>query len=122
MRFLIAVILGLGLVASASVAKADTRGHNFGSATCPIRVPCPDSGNLSSSDLVADADSCIKQYFGYTSSSGFFDESYGLDSNNCLSLKQGAAISKGTGTQLIPECCVVKAADQSCVISCDIHN
>jgi hypothetical protein len=115
--------LGISLVTAPAVAQqgssSNGAGHSFGSTSCPQRVQCPNGGDLSSADLVANANSCITRYFGYTSSSGFFDEGAGLDNNNCLSALPNI-LPKGVGQQLSPVCCILQLPDSTCTFHCDL--
>lgn len=122
MRFLGIAILAL-ILASPALAQTNNgaSGHKFGSTNCPGQVPCPDSSaTLSSSDLAALGNSCVKQYFALTGGeNGYFDDIQGLGSDDCLTAKSmGAKSSNG----VYPHCCVIKLESSACVMHCDITN
>jgi len=123
MRFWIIAALGIALLeftlAGAAMAQGNGVGHAFGSANCSPPVSCPYDANYMSSDsLVANANACITRYFGYTNSSGFFEES-GLDGNNCLTALPNI-LPKGVGQRLSPRCCVMQYPDNSCAFHCEL--
>jgi hypothetical protein len=133
MRFLAIMFLSLLVVGPAMAAlpssnnaaptQSDTQ--NFGGINCLQRVPCPDTwaatgGMPSSTSLAENANSCISQYFGLTSTGdGFFDKDYGLDSSNCLSNIPGSVKQTGKANAT-PHCCLAKLRDQTCSFSCEL--
>jgi hypothetical protein len=94
--------------------------HNFGSATCRQRVPCPDDPHTSAAAYAAGGNACMNEGFGYSSGSGYFDTEAGLDGNSCLTYLPGT-FPKGAGAQLTPHCCVTKMPDNSCVFHCELN-
>jgi len=118
--FTVTLLLLAGpVLGQTNVENNNGLGHAFGSANCSPPVPCPDDAStISSDDLVANANACITRYFGYSSSSGFFDNIAGLN-NNCLSPLPGI-LPKGVGQQLSPHCCIMQYPDNSCAFHCDL--
>lgn len=130
MRFA-ALVLGMTLLAApafAAMAGQNSPGatpptappHNFGRIVCPQHVPCPPDSGTSNSTYTSNANACITQYFGYSSPSGFFQESYGPDSKGCLTSKADT-LPKGMGAQLTPQCCVTTLSDNSCTFRCELN-
>lgn len=123
MRFLVLVVLAIFVALPVwGQTKPGISGHNFGSIVCPQKMPCPEdsNGSMSSSALASAGDACITQYFGYTSSSGFFDTNAGLDGNNCLTPIPGL-LPTGMGNPLIQACCVVKLPTNACAMRCELN-
>ena len=126
MRFLILAVLGFTLAAVPAMGQTNSgnngsgetggAGHVFGSANCPQHISC--SEFLSSSDLTANANSCVAEYFGYSSPDGLFEDA-DLDANNCLTAKPNV-IPKGMGSQLSPRCCMAQLQDNVCTFRCDL--
>jgi hypothetical protein len=120
MRFYIMLVLGL-LLAAPTLA-AENNGHNFGGVTCLKPVTCPDSsyGLIDTSSLASNASQCITQFFGFTAADGFFNESLGLDTNNCLTTKPNILPTLAS-SKTTPRCCIVKLPDnKSCAFHCDL--
>jgi hypothetical protein len=118
MRCLAAFLLGLLVVGPAWAQTNSTSGHVFGSSDCPMPVICPgEIGATSSSEILADANMCINQIFGYSSDDGFFTE--GLDSNNCLTAIPNV-LPKGVGARLAPQCCLTQLSNGKCVVHCSL--
>lgn len=125
-----ALLFLIALIASPAWAQDDASsdtgtsstgvGHSFANTTCSQHVPCPDSETpYTSSQLIANANSCITQFFALHSQSGFFDETQGLGADNCLTALPNV-IPKGMGSQMAPYCCLVKLPDNSCTFRCDM--
>ncbi|MDP9128268.1 MAG: hypothetical protein M3N08_08435 [Pseudomonadota bacterium] len=120
MRLLITAVLALVLMSTTVMAQQGGQqvngasGRVFGSAVCSPKIPCPsDTGHaLSSAALAASANACTLQNFG--GGGDLFDDTAGLDSSGCLTLKSEAAGKAGTP----PQCCVITLPDNSCTFQC----
>ena len=118
MRFIIFVVMGFVFAASFVTQAA---AHNYAMATCVQHFVCADANSAAIATLVAGANACVTQNFGYTSATGFFDPSAGLDSNNCL-VPLPDVLPKGAGTPLIPACCArVLPNGSDCVFDCALN-
>jgi hypothetical protein len=130
MRFLAIAVLGLLLASSVAWGQTNNgnqgnsvpagsgsgsavTGRVFASATCSEPVPCPGEPQMSSEDLAATANLCVKQRMGFDILAQL-DASSGLDENNCLGLVGQTAAAKGA----VPKCCVVQLSDNTCAFSC----
>ena len=121
MRFLIAFVLMFALAIPAWAQGGGTQ-YNFGRVVCPQPVSCPDDykNPVSASDLASRASACITQSFGYVNQNGFFDDSAGLDSNDCLTTIPNV-LPKGMGSRLVPSCCVIKKEAGGCAFQCELN-
>jgi len=122
MRLWTIAILGVALIAGPAMAQQNGQqggGRSYGSANCRPPVPC-DSTDVSA--LVANANACISDHFGYpTPASGFFDENQGLDGDNCLA-ELPDVLPRGIGGQLTPSCCIIQAGDNLCNFHCNLYS
>lgn len=115
--------LSFMLLASPALAqKQGTPKQAFGSYTCSQQVPCPDDiSSLSSSDWAQYGNACVTTAFGVTNPTGFINDSAGLGSDGCLTSIPGSIPKGAVGSQLIPQCCVVKLPTSTCVIHCNLY-
>lgn len=96
--------------------------QRFGSATCAEKIPCPSSSTyISASDLAANANACMVQELGLSIKDGYFDQTAGLDSNYCLSVRS-ELLAKKDSKLIMPRCCVITLPDNSCTFHCDLVN
>lgn len=127
-----ALILALSLLAlpvqaasssSASAPKPSSSSPVFGQTWCTPAFQCPPSfsteiirGMLPS--IIGQANSCIANRFAMRQSGGYFEESIGLDANQCLTTKHLPQAS--TGLTMSPKCCVkpVSNGNGLCQIVC----
>ncbi|MBV8059907.1 MAG: hypothetical protein JO126_07720 [Alphaproteobacteria bacterium] len=109
------------LVCTPALADDPPKSHNFGRAMCSEHFACPQDAYLPPPALLAAANKCITQNFGYTSPDGFFEDFTTPDLNSCLEGRTDA-IPKGIGSQLAPTCCIVPATDgRGCVLQCELN-
>jgi hypothetical protein len=116
MRLVSLVLAGALIMTPAMAESAQT----FGSYKCSQPVACADAGGAASDTYAAAGNACVKEGFGYSSPSGYFDTTAGLDPNSCLTSIPGT-FPKGAGAQLIPVCCVIKLNTNTCVFRCDLN-
>lgn len=94
----------------------------FGVTRCRPNFACAsiknqDSSSAVISSLVGISNNCVKKYFGMVSQTGYFDDSIGLDSSDCLTTKKLA--TDPTGITMTPKCCVKQESDgQTCYVNC----
>jgi hypothetical protein len=122
------LVIALGVLLIALPASAQNNPgavRSYGSVTCRQSFSCQVTSDIMTA-IYPLANSCVNQYFGYPIGDGFFDESAGLDSNNCLVAKPNV-LPKGIGSQLSPLCCVApmqgssgNSANDACQIHCSL--
>jgi hypothetical protein len=117
-------LLGLAIAAFLiAVPALAQNAQSYANYRCSQHVPCPNDAPATASvaaDLYANAgNACVKEGFGYSSGSGYFDTTAGLDGRACLTPIPGA-FPKGAGAQLTPVCCVVDMGNSVCVFRCDL--
>ena len=117
-RFALVAVM---LFAIPAMAHADQQKVVFSSYTCAAQqIPCPDAGGyVAASEWAAYGNACMKIGFGYSSPSGFMDNTLGLDTDYCLTTIPGS-FPKGYGAQLNPKCCVIKLPTGVCSMLCNL--
>lgn len=107
------------LSCSAQADNRDVTLHSITSRSCRTHFACPDNAELPIQALVQEANTCMTQNFGYPAPDGFFDETYGLDVDNCLTAKDSAIQDGSHGDRYRPSCCITEAYDHNgCVLVC----
>jgi hypothetical protein len=103
-------------------SQANGGPQKFGSATCRQQIPCASGSTyVSASDLAALGNQCVSTGLGLSVEDGFFDQSAGLDSNGCLTVRSELLLKRDSKT-LLPKCCEVQQSDGSCSFHCDLTN
>jgi len=118
----VAVLASLILTVAPHAEAANKGPQHFGSATCQQKIPCSDSTTyMSASDLAAAGNACMVQGLGLNIPDGYFDETAGLDSNGCLTVRSQLLAQKDAKL-IMPHCCSMTLPDNSCVLHCDLTN
>lgn len=68
--------------------------------------------------LVSISSSCISTYLSLRRPEGYFDESYGLNSSDCLEVKNIKPEAGAEGV-MIPICCLKKDTSGKCFMHCE---
>ncbi len=95
----------------------------FGRATCGAAFSCMAGmkNGLDINKVIATANSCVSQNFGFVSSSSLFLDEMGLNGSNCLTAKPPVAKSE-RGRTMTPRCCIVPAkVSGTCQVSCELY-
>jgi hypothetical protein len=126
MRFLSLILLGLVLAAPAwaqentATPTGDSIGHVFGSTTCSQRFSCSNASMSAAAPALATmASACIRQFYGYGNTPQFFDNTSGLDGNNCLTPLPNI-IPNSAGHSLAAHCCVTTLNGDVCAFNCGL--
>lgn len=111
----VAIILATVLIAGTTQA-ANQDGWVFGSASCSSPTNC-DSLKENIDGVISMANQCISQRLaiGFEGDSAF-ENSRGLNGNDCLTEKSVAKASQGR--TIVPRCCIVKVKDDLCQLNC----
>lgn len=97
---------------------------NFGRTSCGGTFACPSDTSsetlrVLANELLPLANNCVRTTFGKDNPGGFFEESMGLDSDNCLTTK---TLPKETvGLTMVPQCCMVPAGRGTCQLVCKLY-
>jgi hypothetical protein len=117
---LIATVAALLIVAGTSPIKAQAQGMVVSSFHCPQSLPCDASDPRfpTTDELITMGSACVKRNFQVVPGPEVF-ETYGLDSNGCLTTNE-AAFPVGGRATMVPHCCVKAFSQNVCALNCDV--